>query len=1252
MRFGLLILATCCLVAAAESAPGLRGRVICPDGASPAGLEVVLAKHGVESRSAEGGDLAHATLAADGAFAFPAPAIKDELAVSVRDAQGVRWGKSHLKPGTDLGEITLPQTGKIECGVSGPDGKPLAGVVVVLRCKNANTCTHWSDSHRLTTDAEGGFDATGLAQGTWNLGLDDPQWAPTRQEVTVGSGLAVVQLAAKRAGMITGMVRDQAGMPVAGAKITKERHRMATTTSAADGAFTLGGMGDDEVQLRASAPGLALAGNAPITVKTKAGEKVVQDLVLLPAGSLAITVTAEDPAFALPSEVVVGLDGRGDSGYEARPLPLSDGVAKLSEVAPGSYQLEVSAPGTGTAKVPVTVVAGQEAQAQAKLPRVWPYAGTITGPGGQPVAGVEVTGMVMTGNGRFSFSSRQEAKVDAEGRFRFDGLEAGTLQLEIKAKGFVPQKHSIVIGPGTKGDDAFGLAPGSTIRVTVLDPAGKPVAGADVRIKGDDDADWSEESDEAGVATIDGLAPGELKMTVSHDEYQRLSRKLRVPEDGAAIQVQLVAGLTITGTVLAADGTPVEGANISAWRQSTGDQEYDSRSATSGKDGGFRLTGLSQGSYQIQAYKERENLATLRAVAAGGKGVRLQAKADLSLTFLVTKPDGTPAPGITLKVDNRRGDNADATTDAAGTATLKLRQGDRHVISAQPAGFTAVRQLVDLSGAKPPTSVAIRLLVGRSLRGQITVPAGVRLPALQVQAQAMQRRPGGLGQSPPQAVGADGSFTLTEVAPGQVMVTVMADESIQLAQRTVLVPTDADPPPLVVALPALGGIAGKLPTAVTGRAYVMAFNPKGDVHAWIEVRNDRSFAIDALPVGDYQVMINPENAAKDATKYTASCTITAGTVSQVEFTAGAAGQTVTGRIRWPGDGKGSGHITLLADPDRPVSMNRMMRREGQANASMAEDGSFTLTGVRPGRHLLQAMQAAPDGGSRTTWSTEIRIGAENQPLDLEAKGLLVKGSVTDPSGNPLPGALVTVVPREGGLMRRWLGAIRGRSGDDGGFTAGLMPLPAVCDAMVEHADWGKLVVTGVNVQTAMAPLAVQFHQRVALRGRVTAPAGVAITLAAYQPQQLAGDLTVVAAGDGAYAFADDQALQPGEWTIYAFADGCAVESRQLRIEADTTLDLTLVPGGRLRIAVTAPAGTEVAGLETSLRDAAGDLLRPRNPFEKQRQPLLVIGPVEADGSTEVEGLKPGTWTVSVPGAKPISVEVKAGETATATLAIP
>lgn len=1240
-----------CLVlacAAGEAATVLRGRV----DAAPPGLTVAVGASGVEDPALERGRLVSAPLGADGSFAIAVPTACEAYAVTVLRGETVLFGRSHVKPGSDLGTIELPKGGgSIEGGINLPDGKPLAQAKLQLWRKHDNSCTHWSLSQRLTADAEGTFAIADLSHGVWAVSLDAPEWAPTRRDVTVGAGLAVVELLAKPASSVTGTVKDAAGKPVAGATVSDGGRR--TTTTAADGTYRLGGLGEGSVRIRASAPGLALADNAAVEAKLKSGTATTTDLILLRSGSLRVTVTLEDATTTLPKEVQIELNHSGRGGHDSKAVALVDGVARLADLGAGGYQLQVKAAGTGMARLPVTIASDQELAVEVRLPKVYAYAGTLTLPDGVDRSKISVSGWVETGGERMNFSSHAEAEVDAEGRFRFAALETGTLRMSIKAPGCVPQTHRITVGPGGESEGTFALTRGGTVRVRVAAADGKPVAGARARLDGPGDEDWNAESGDDGVAVLDGVSDGEFKLSVDHDEWQPYSGKLRVPGDQAETVITLAAGLAITGTVLDADGKPIAEAYVNAWLMRSSSGESNSRSGQSAADGTFRLAGLRQGTWQLSAHADGGTVAQLKAVAAGASGVKLQGKAMVELAITVLRPDGTPMPGLAMTLDPEDGQDQQLSTGTDGRAIAKLRRGGTWQLKAKPEGFATVQRNGTIPADGAVAVVEIRLDTGRTLRGRLLGADGKPVPGLLIGL----GRPGGPGRGrfggaqDTATPDAEGAFSIAGLTPGPAVVMVLAGPNRgQLLQRDVLIPAAGEPAALDLQLPALGGIAGRLREVQgKGRASVVVMDPAARIQLWSEVGADGTFRIAPLPIGTYSVMAHVSSGEGEGRQLSATCTVTAGadTALVLGDQAAAGGQRVSGTITLPDGVKGKLRLTLVPDPDRPVTAMTLAGLRGGANAEVAEDGSFSFASVVKGRHVLHLTVLDGDGWQPgAAWRAEITVVDQPLELTLAPRGLAVPVRVLDPQGQPVEGAMVTAIPNEGSAMRRWTSSAQGTTAADGSASLRWLPSPAVCGLMVHHAEHGRYVSADVAVRPGMAAIELRFLKRVTLQGTVSAPAGAIVHLVARSPDGFVRH-DAMADEQGVYAFKDDDLLHPGTWDVWAVAPGCAVAHRRIALTAEATADFALVAGGR--IALRAHGGSPF-GLEPVVRDAAGaELARPRMAWEKAQLPQLAIAPLEADGSGEIDGLPVGRWTVSVPGAKPVTVEVTAGASTTAEL---
>lgn len=99
---------------------------------------------------------------------------------------------------------------------------------------------------------------------------------------------------------------------------------------------------------------------------------------------------------------------------------------------------------------------------------------------GKPIDGAEVEILVLDG-GR----QRRTATTDADGQFRLEDIPRNSsLQVRVSKIGFVRAFAPLESTLGSADDISVSLAPASRIRGTVVNPEGKPVAGARVTMDG------------------------------------------------------------------------------------------------------------------------------------------------------------------------------------------------------------------------------------------------------------------------------------------------------------------------------------------------------------------------------------------------------------------------------------------------------------------------------------------------------------------------------------------------------------------------------------------------------------------------------------------------------------------------------------------------------------------------------------------------------------------------------------------------
>ncbi len=124
----------------------------------------------------------------------------------------------------------------------------------------------------------------------------------------------------------------------------------------------------------------------------------------------------------------------GDNGDSGRAVTDGTGHFSVSGLAPGSYDVVVSAPGfSPTTRRGLTVASGERFPVDLQLAGTGSVEGQVRDGAGQPVAGAQVVGGNRWGGGLGNTPA--ESRTDAEGHYRLDGLAAGRLYLTARREG-------------------------------------------------------------------------------------------------------------------------------------------------------------------------------------------------------------------------------------------------------------------------------------------------------------------------------------------------------------------------------------------------------------------------------------------------------------------------------------------------------------------------------------------------------------------------------------------------------------------------------------------------------------------------------------------------------------------------------------------------------------------------------------------------------------------------------------------------
>ncbi|MGI8906190.1 MAG: carboxypeptidase regulatory-like domain-containing protein [Candidatus Sumerlaeaceae bacterium] len=314
-------------------------------------------------------------------------------------------------------------------------GKALkGGAPVIVSASISQGGTDQSQNRSARSEADGSFTFDDLIPGTCSVSLSMADDYNIRMSESVDipeSGAVVEKTFVFPNGSITGTVTDAAGLPVNGARVaytpptTGVGDIFATnrggqsTNSDVKGTFSFKGLKAGTYTVTASKPEAGLATQPSVQVSDTGETKV--DLRLEQSGGTVESV-ALDIADGKPIQkawcYLNGPNGFLDHGQTRG----ADGIIKIPNVPPGTYQVQISAWGYSIIEKSIEVKQGETTHIDDVLYGAGSMRWILKDKAAKPIAGATCKVVAADAN---SMEAPREGKTDDQGQFTARGMAAG-----------------------------------------------------------------------------------------------------------------------------------------------------------------------------------------------------------------------------------------------------------------------------------------------------------------------------------------------------------------------------------------------------------------------------------------------------------------------------------------------------------------------------------------------------------------------------------------------------------------------------------------------------------------------------------------------------------------------------------------------------------------------------------------------------------------------------------------------------------
>jgi large repetitive protein len=687
--------------------------------------------------------------------------------------------------------VMIPRGFELAGKVTDKDGKPISGVTVtagetqsgpagMFQFRTVIGGPRQNDDEFVKTGSDGTF-AMRLKEGTYDVAFRREGYASKSVRAhQVTSASKAVETTLDPSVDITGrVVRNGAGVEGVNVFSFSMGGPSSQAVTGPDGSFVLTDLSPGPARVNFNKPDDFIS---EVRNLTAPGRDVVVDVP--PGGRVIGRVVDKSTKQPVPVFSAGVSPSRGGGGMmmvgpaQMRSFTSDDGSFVLENVAAGAVNLMVSAPGFTTTRMSnIAVEEGKTvSDVVVEMDTGTKLTGRVTGPSGQPLAGVAVR-QTMNANMRAVPMGNMEytATTDANGDYTMDAVEPGEKTFQFQHSDFLTSTKTVDITGRDARLDAQ-LTTGTRVTGIVVTEGGAPMPDAQVRAMSAGGSASSTRSGAGGAFTIERLAPGRYTFTASKTGLADGTLRDFDINSGGPVRITLKSGGTIYGRVSGVADADLSSTMVEA-RGADG-------TATGPVDaqGNFRIEGAPTGTVRVAAmvmrgFPDRRTTEpkTIELQPGDSRQVDVEFRTDVAVTGRVTR-NGQMLSGASVQFSPRRGTartSAGVSTDERGVYTVTgLSDGEYNVNVVDLQRFTPFNTTYTVTGSGT-FDIDIRTV---TLRGRVLDSStGEGIGDARVQLRASSSEMGMMFPQRSALTDSAGNFTIDSVAPGRYSATADKD---------------------------------------------------------------------------------------------------------------------------------------------------------------------------------------------------------------------------------------------------------------------------------------------------------------------------------------------------------------------------------------------------------------------------------------------------------------------------------------------